>query len=271
MTHRLAVLGVAMILTTAAAVSCGSPTRDLLSEEAGAAGNGGGSASDQAGDAGKGAQSGARATGAAGTTAGGGKEVQSYGGETAQAGPGGAGGTGAGGAGAGGASAGGEVDTAGLGGDPGDAGGSGVSTSCNAVAEQGTAVDSQSFPNSSLPDGTGGTIVAGTYVLTNFEWFMTSISVNVAGTISISVQDSVATLQGVFDGLDTTARYTGTLATTNPGTEVYICEDQVPAALLPLPNMPSSADYTATANTLMLMFPDPESPGGGHRLTFSKK
>lgn len=300
MSRSLAVLGVSGVFSVLAVVSCGSPVRDLDSGP-GTSGSAG-TTNSQAGGAGTGGHSGARAAGGAGGATALGGAGQSIGGDNAKAGAAGIGneagiggeggiggeagvattaggeagrgvaGGGASGGGAGGAvvAGGGSINVAGGGGSGG--GGSGGAASCNTVVEQGQPINTQSFPGSPLPKGTHGTIAPGIYVLTNDDWFMNTVSISLAATISVTVQGSVATFQGVFDGVGETARYTGTLSTSDPVTSIYTCEDPVGAfGLLPTPNMPSSSDYTATSNTLILMFPDTQGQGGGYRLTFAKK
>jgi len=201
-------------------------------------------------DGGEGGQTPSGASGATAAGTGGASAAAGTGGTNA-AGQGGSVATGGGGATSGGgasASAGGGIGADGP-------------VGCNTVVQQGQEVAPQAV-SVMFPAGTQGAVSAGTYVLTQSEWYNASGPIARA-TLLVSTAPGVVTVQGIDEYFSNTFRYTMTLLTNGPITNTYSCA--VPSSNTYPINTPALADYSATSTSLTLIFPP------YRRLTYTKR
>ena len=141
---------------------------------------------------------------------------------------------------------------------------------CNALVQEGPQLTTEDSPNLPIPTGTKGTINPGKYFLTRAEFFGSYPTGPIAGTLYVTVQGSVATLQGAIVAIATPVSYTATLTLNDPPILFYTCQEPE-FALLGALNSPTAIDYTATTTTLALIVPNSAGAVEGYRLTFTKQ
>ena len=163
-----------------------------------------------------------------------------------------------------------EAGGSGPGGGPTLTGGSGAigGSSCNNISQRGVVIPPQLYPSTPLPAGTRATISPGNYVLSKSEWFLfTASAFEVGATISISVNGSIATIQGAANFNGDLLGYTSTLLTNEPLMTFYTCIDP-PSSFFPK-NAPQPADYSATSTSFALLVGTVGD--SGYRLTYDKQ
>ena len=115
-----------------------------------------------------------------------------------------------------------------------------------------------------LPAGTRGAISPGTYVLTEWEWYNSTSTIQGRSTLLVTVSNAVTTIQGIDEFIENQPfRYTRTLATNDPVTGTYTCIVPTPSIYGSI-NTPAASDYSATSTILILNFSQ-------YRLTYTKQ